>query len=421
MLGAVSDAFHATTGYRAEWGWFVPGRVEIFGKHTDYAGGASLVAAVSHGFAVAAGPRDDEIVRVVDAATSHDVELDPRDDRRPFAGWHNYIAVVARRLARDFPGARLGADIVFRSNLPRAAGVSSSTALVVGIASALVRRGRLAGRPDWRAAIAGPLDLAGYLGAVESGLTFGPFAGTEGVGIQGGSEDHTAILASRAGHVSAYAYVPVRQLAIEPMPAEWRFVIVSSGVHAAKAGGARDQYNRASNDTRTLVRIGAHLTNGPVESLADLLSAAPDAEVRLRDALARSSADPLERVRLERRLDHFLREHARVLPAARAFRDADADALGSLSRASQEDADVLLGNQVDETRRLAALANECGAFAASSFGAGFGGSVWALVTADEAPALLERWTHRYLEAFPRRRNVEGFITTPQAGVSEWAP
>ncbi|WP_220458772.1 galactokinase family protein [Schaalia sp. JY-X169] len=29
--------------------WFVPGRVEVFGKHTDYAGGRSLLIASEQG------------------------------------------------------------------------------------------------------------------------------------------------------------------------------------------------------------------------------------------------------------------------------------------------------------------------------------------------------------------------------------
>ncbi|MGV2448389.1 UNVERIFIED_CONTAM: galactokinase family protein, partial [Bacillus sp. ATCC 13368] len=32
--------------------WFVPGRLEVFGKHTDYAGGHSIVAAVDRGIRV---------------------------------------------------------------------------------------------------------------------------------------------------------------------------------------------------------------------------------------------------------------------------------------------------------------------------------------------------------------------------------
>ncbi|MGO1384393.1 MAG: galactokinase family protein, partial [Arachnia sp.] len=32
--------------------WFVPGRLEVFGKHTDYAGGNSLLAAVDRGITI---------------------------------------------------------------------------------------------------------------------------------------------------------------------------------------------------------------------------------------------------------------------------------------------------------------------------------------------------------------------------------
>ena len=47
--------------------WWVPGRLEVFGKHTDYAGGRALVAAAPRGFAVNASARNDGIIRVIDA------------------------------------------------------------------------------------------------------------------------------------------------------------------------------------------------------------------------------------------------------------------------------------------------------------------------------------------------------------------
>jgi galactokinase len=46
--------------------WFVPGRIEVLGKHTDYAGGRSLLCAVERGFCVTAAPRNDDVMRVVD-------------------------------------------------------------------------------------------------------------------------------------------------------------------------------------------------------------------------------------------------------------------------------------------------------------------------------------------------------------------
>src|SRR6186713_2947886 len=165
--------FAQTSAREPRWAWFVPGRIEVFGKHTDYAGGRSLVAAVPRGFAIVASPREDGRVRALDARWRERVELDPAEESVRFHGWANYVAVVARRFARNFPGAALGADLSFSSDLPRAAGVSSSSALVVGVGSAVADRGRLYERPEWTEAIRTPLDLAGYLGAVENGLTFG--------------------------------------------------------------------------------------------------------------------------------------------------------------------------------------------------------------------------------------------------------
>ena len=84
------------------------------------------------------------------------------------------------------------------------------------------------------------------------------------------------------------------------------------------------------------------------------------------------------------RLQQFLAEDARVLEAADAFARGDIARIGELAAASQRDADVLLGNQVRETRELVARALGAGAAAASSFGAGWGGSVWALVSSTSA-------------------------------------
>ena len=118
---------------------WVPGRVEVFGKHTDYAGGRSIVSAVPRGMVIAASPRRDGRIHVLDARRNESVAL-PSDSAVPgseigeagrvgvppagraFTGWRRYAAVVARRLARNFPGAGLGADVVIASDLPRASG-----------------------------------------------------------------------------------------------------------------------------------------------------------------------------------------------------------------------------------------------------------------------------------------------------------
>ena len=236
----------AFIGGTPHWRWFVPGRVEILGKHTGYAGGRSLLAAVPRGIAVIARARTDGVVRLHDVRDGQKIEIDPAHPTPPgFRGVRRYVHVVARRLFLNFPRCELGADIAIASDLPRASGLSSSSALVCGVASALARRAALAEREEWQAHIPSVTALAWYLGCVENGLDYPGLPGSSGVGTHGGSEDHTAIMAGRLHHVSQYQFVPVTPLGDVPMPADWSFVIASSGVQADKADSVRDRYNRA--------------------------------------------------------------------------------------------------------------------------------------------------------------------------------
>ena len=418
LVADTIDGFREQVGDEPAWVVWVPGRIEIFGKHTDYAGGRSLVAAVPRGFVLAGLPRGDARVTAFDARWRQGTEVDLTRDEPAPQGWANYIAVVARRLASNFPGAPLGTSIVFASDLPRAAGVSSSSALVVGVAGSLIRRAGLEQWPEWQAAIRDRLDLGGYLGAVENGLTFGSLAGTSGVGTHGGSEDHTAILNGQPDRVSAFSYVPVRSQGSAEMPAAWRFVIMPSGVEAAKAGAARGRYNAASLATRALVDVwqrdhGA----GAGQTLAAILSSGPEAERALRQAL-RTGAGEFTAAALDRRLSHFLAEDGRVPLALDAFARADAGALGALSASSQADAERLLGNQIPPTSALAALARESGALGASSFGAGFGGSVWALIDEAGLATFPARWRAAYERQYPSLPRGESFVVRPAPAATE---
>src|SRR5262245_8691231 len=92
--------------------WWVPGRLEVFGTHTDYAGGRTMVCAVPRGFAVVARARRDGVLHVVDARRDQDVTLSASDVERflqsSSTGWRRYVAVVLGRLAGNFADAPLG-------------------------------------------------------------------------------------------------------------------------------------------------------------------------------------------------------------------------------------------------------------------------------------------------------------------------
>jgi galactokinase len=268
--------------------------------------------------------------------------------------------------------------------------MSSSSALVVGVASALARLWHLEDRPEWRCNIPDVAALATYFACLENGSAFGDFDGDAGVGTHGGSEDHAAMVFGTPGVVTAFSFVPMRRLDDARVPDDWRFVVAPSGVTAEKTGTAREAYNRLSEGADVLLRLW-NARHEPARSLAAALGAQPGALDELRQSIRASHVEGWGRDELERRLEHFRREDARVPDALRAFQRSEAAWLGELSEASQQEAGELLGNQIPETRALAEKARALGAFAACSFGAGFGGSVWALVERERAVELCDRW------------------------------
>ncbi len=398
------DSWHA---------FYVPGRIEVLGKHTDYAGGRTMVAAADRGFAVVVCPNRGTAMRVIDAAQGETTQFELGPNLAPPVGhWSNYPMTVARRVARNFPAARQGATIALASDLPPAAGMSSSSALMVSIFLALDAVNHLGESAEFGQNIRELTDLAGYLGTIENGQTFGTLAGDRGVGTFGGSEDHTAMLCARAGLVSQYAYCPVVFERAVPLPPGYTFAIGVSGVVAEKTGAAMAKYNRASRLVSALLQVWRRATGQTQQHLARALASSPEAAEQLKRYVRQSTGGEFSANDLLVRLEHFLVENELVVPQA-----GDALAAGDLlgfARAvdrSQAAATELLGNQVAETIALAAQARLAGALTASAFGAGFGGSVWALVDRGRAAKILDRWSAAYRAEFPAHASRAKFFLT----------
>ena len=387
--------------------FFVPGRIEVLGKHTDYAGGRSIIAAAERGICLVAVPRDKPKYRAIALDVDGECEFDISPDLQPRVGhWSNYPMTVLRRGTRNFPGPLRGATVAYSSDLPIAAGMSSSSTVMVANFLAVAAINGLAGREEYRREIHGAEDLAGYLGTIENGQSFGTLAGDKGVGTFGGSEDHVAMLCSQPGRLAQYAYCPVRRERRIDLPADYTFAIASSGVVSEKTGEAMAKYNRASALARQVVAVWNEATGRCAPHLAAALGSddLADAADRMRKALLDQPVDgEFPSSQLCARFEHFLTENEQLLPAAGDALGGGSAALGAFGRLvdrSQQIADDLLGNQVPETVFLARSARDLGAAAASGFGAGFGGSVWALVRREEAETFLKHWSARYAAAFP---------------------
>ena len=333
---------------------FVPGRIELIGKHVDYLGGRSLTCATPWGIHI-------EAVR--------------EGTTRGFTGFDDvYTRAVMRRLTRDFGPLSRGVRLQVSSTLPMAAGLSSSSAWTVGLLAALAWANDLRSTPHWHAAgLDEPVAFASYAAAIEGGNAWGSFPGDDGVGTQGGAQDHLAIVCGEAGHVQQTSYLPARLEAHAAWPLQWSLLVMHSGVVAEKTGAALAAFNRVAAEGRA------------------------GAEARRRQ---------------------FTEECEHHVPdALAAIRDANASALAAAAEASQRGAEKVLGNQIPETIALVHIARDCGAFAASAFGAGFGGAVWAAVPSAEAEAVLRRWQDTYVEQFPARATqVWAGAMTPAAGM-----
>ncbi|HWE94104.1 MAG TPA: galactokinase family protein [Tepidisphaeraceae bacterium] len=396
---------------------FVPGRIEFLGKHTDYCGGRSLLCAVERGICFTYVPRRDCVVRVLHPQTRSQIEFTLSEDVAPVAGhWSNYVMTVARRVVRNFSGELHGVDLAIHGDLPWAAGLSSSSALIVGTFMVLSEVNGLPQRPEYQQCIRSREDLAGYLGAVENGAGFtgggATLAGDRGVGTLGGSQDHTAILCSARGELRQFGFCPVGYEGTAPMPPGYCFVVADCGVSAEKTGAARSAYNRNPFAVRRLLQTWNDATGRVDPSLAAAIRSDPSAADRMRHLVRTAPAGDVAPEWLVGRLDQFIAESERIIPATmNALRAGDLDLVGQLVDESQRLAERALGNQVPQTTFLAAAARQAGAAAASAFGAGFGGSVWALVSAADADEFRKDWLGRYRQEFPvESESALAFVT-----------
>lgn len=394
---------------------FVPGRIELFGKHVDYGGGPSLTCAVGLGLHAEITPLDRPFLELDDGATGRRARVPLRRDARP-GGAHGgaYVSAVVRRMTRDFAPLKVGVRVRTTSDLPRSSGLSSSSAFITLLVIALAEVNGLRSRRVWRDHLRTPLQLAEYCGAVEMGGPFGPYPGEHGVGTRGGAQDHVAICCNQADRVSAFRYLPAEPVGSAAFPDTWALLVGVSGVRATKTGGARDDYNRAADQLRGIVAEWNRVTGRTDLSLRAALRSSAGAPERLAQ-IARGLDDPDGAIA---RIAQFRAETERLVPEAlAAFAAADAHALGALAVESQQGAEVVLRNQVPETCFLARAAMAAGAHAASAFGAGFGGAVWAIAERADADAVLVRWRAAYADAFPHHAARAQFLAVrPVAGV-----
>lgn len=116
-----------------------PARVNLIGEHTDYNDGFVMPFAIEKAVYVAASPRDDDRITVASVVFAEILALSVTDLDRSVTpqDWTRYPYGVLSLFFRAGHDIR-GMNMLVASDVPAGAGLSSSAALEVGIATALM-------------------------------------------------------------------------------------------------------------------------------------------------------------------------------------------------------------------------------------------------------------------------------------------
>jgi galactokinase len=335
-----------------------PGRVNLIGEHTDYNQGFVLPAAIDLELRIDAYSTGERRVEISSLATADTAGLALDEGGPARGGWIDYVAGVARELAAA--GVAIGG---FRGelsgNLPAQAGLSSSAALELASAWALMAA---TGYSGVQAAVDfDRLELARLCQRAENGY----------VGVQSGLMDQFAVACGVAGHA---LLLDCRSLEYRPVaiPAELELVIVDTG---ARRRLVASEYNERRAECERGVAVLAGLGE-PVRALRD-------ADLAMLDRAA-AELGPVT----YRRCRHVVEENDRTLAAVAALEAADHPALRQLfaaSHASLRDLYEVSSAELDTAVEIAMATP--GVVAARMTGAGFGGCTVNLVERGEAGRL----------------------------------
>ncbi len=365
-----------------------PGRVNLIGEHTDYSLLPVLPMAIARALLVAAAPIDGPAIEARSAAFAGTIALD-RQHPEHVSGWARYLAGALRELADIAPGK--GARIFVSGDLPATGGLSSSSALTVGIMAALAQAWGMPLTPDH--------------------LVTRAIRAERHVGVESGGMDQAIIVHARAGSALRIDFAPAAQHSI-PIPPGLSFVVASSAEEAPKGGSARDAYNQRVIGARLAAamlcdQVGLEIAHPPylshvagvdvvdllVDDLPEKISAIEvahgiDADVSMLVRLTADTWDGRAKIPVKRVARHILSEAARVDAAEAALAAADLKAFGDILNESHNSLREDLRCSTAGLDKLCAAMRKAGAFGARLTGAGFGGFALAAVPPEHVAAVI---------------------------------
>jgi len=255
-----------------------PGRVNLMGRHVDHQGGHCNMMAIEPDVFVMAGRGPLGKLRLInlDRDRFPDAEVDLEDildgyrggswadyvasasvrarARRAGGSWHYYIVAALARLTAECPEeAPRGLQAVVAGNVPVAAGLSSSSALVVATTEALCGLAGIELPPERFVQLCAEAEWY--------------------VGTRGGAGDQAAMKYGRQGCVVQLSFHPLRVGETAAWPDGYALLVAHSGQEARKSGNARDVFNQrvaCYHIGREMLRRRFPQLTGRVQHLRDL-------------------------------------------------------------------------------------------------------------------------------------------------------
>ena len=341
--------------------FFAPGRVNLIGEHLDYNGGLVLPAALEMGITLTVTESTGNTIKLRSSSHSFQKEFNA-DDNLEFDSandWANYPMGVIQHLKRE--GFTIPTvELFYESNLPEGAGLSSSAAIEVLTAYALLSVTNANINLTW---------LADFCRNVEN----------EFIGVKCGIMDQYSVALGKKDHAILLDCAAVKHTYVPFDLEEYRLVIMNTNKPRSLI---HSKYNERKAECDEALRIIQTAISG-IKHLCD-------AEMHHLDLIADET--------IQQRARHVISENLRVKEAVKVLRFNDLSTFGRLMNAShrslKEDYEVT-GIELDT---LAETAQETkGCLGARMTGAGFGGCAIAIVNEAALNEFKETVSKKYTD------------------------
>jgi len=332
---------------------YAPGRVEVLGNHTDYNEGTVLSAAINMGHCFCISASDKPGVRLTAGDILETTEFDPATaDRLPKnVQWANYVKGVMFYLHEK--GVEIDSvDCTFLGSIPMGAGLSSSAALEVATAFAVLEyTGKTldkkeigilaqAAENNFAGCNCGLLDQFSSIFGVHHGLIHSDFRTLEIYSVQ--------------------------------LPDDVVFLMINPHIKHALADSPYNE--RRISCEKAACELKA-LLDHPVKALRDVSWEEFEAN--------KEKIDP----EAAQRATHIIGEITRVEQGVKFLAAGKITEFGQFMFDSHGTSRTAFENSCDELDMLVEAARDAGALGARLSGGGWGGSVVALVHAADAEAI----------------------------------